>query len=243
MEIFGKTHLGLVREINEDNLLISQVDIGKLPNLFIIADGMGGHRAGEVASKLAVDSFVQFCQDPIHDDLSIEEIFISATRYANNMIYDKSIHTTEMSGMGTTLVACTISDFVLYIANVGDSRLYVLENELKQITIDHSYVEELVRAGEITREESYHHPAKNKITRALGVGYELEVDIFKLNIRDITKILLCSDGLTNMINDTEIHKIISTTESIQIQGQKLIDVSLVNGGIDNITAILLNPIN
>lgn len=242
MELFGKTHSGLVREINEDNLWISQESIGPIQNLFIIADGMGGHKAGEVASKLAVESFVHFCQGT-PAEVTVEELFIRAVRYANNVIYDQSIHTTEMSGMGTTLVACTMSEGVLYVANVGDSRLYVLEKELKQITIDHSYVEELVRAGEISREESYHHPAKNKITRALGVGYEIEVDIFKLNMRGISRILLCSDGLTNMITDEKIVEIITTTETIKHQGQKLIDEALINGGIDNITAILLNPIN
>lgn len=241
MELFGKTHIGLVREINEDNLWMSQDPVGKLPNLFIIADGMGGHRAGEIASMLAVQSFVEFCLNA-HGDISVEELFIRATRYANNVIYDKSIHTTEMSGMGTTLVACSVIDEILYVSNVGDSRLYVLDQELKQITLDHSYVEELVRAGELTREESYHHPAKNRITRALGVGVEIEVDVFKLCMRGITRILLCSDGLTNMLLDHKINEIISSKDSPNIQGQRLIDEAIDQGGIDNITAILLNPI-
>ncbi|MBC7961006.1 MAG: Stp1/IreP family PP2C-type Ser/Thr phosphatase [Vallitaleaceae bacterium] len=242
MKIFGKTHIGLVREINEDNLFLSRESIGKLPNLFIIADGMGGHKAGEVASLLAVESFVKFCKGA-SSELSIEEIFIKATQFANNVIYDQSIHTVDMSGMGTTLVACTLSEDVLYVCNVGDSRLYVLENDLKQISIDHSFVEELVRAGEITREESYHHPAKNKITRALGVGSDIVVDIFKLKFKDLGKILLCSDGLTNMLTDYQMSKILRTNEPISLQGETLLNEALSQGGHDNITIILLEQTN
>lgn len=241
MEIFGKTHIGKVRQINQDYFLISREPIGKLDNLFIIADGMGGHKAGEIAAKLAVQSFIEFCEKT--SEPSIEEIFIKAIGYANNTIYEKSIHTLEMSGMGTTMVACTIYDDILYIANVGDSRLYVIEDVIKQITIDHSYVEELVRMGEISREESINHPAKNKITRALGIEPDIDVDLFKLNTGNIKEVLLCSDGLTNMVTDSTIEKVLKSGDSLEIQVENLIDHALMQGGIDNITVILLGLIN
>lgn len=239
MKTFGITHIGLVREINEDNYFMSKEPIGMLPNLFMIADGMGGHNAGEVASKLAVEGFVDYCKKNTSFD-SIEELFIKATEYANNVIYEKAIHTSEMSGMGTTLVVCSIVNDILYVANVGDSRLYVVKNGLQQITIDHSYVEELVRAGQITRDESIHHPAKNRITKALGISSLVTPDIFELNTKDISKIILCSDGLTNMVSDERFIQILESYKDLHEQGQKLIQESIDSGGIDNITLLIID---
>ncbi|PKM96042.1 MAG: serine/threonine-protein phosphatase [Firmicutes bacterium HGW-Firmicutes-1] len=238
MKTFGITHIGLVREINEDNYFMSKDPIGILPNLFIIADGMGGHNAGEVASKLAVEEFVGYVKKCSSAETT-EEIFIKATQYANNVIYEKSIHTSEMNGMGTTMVACSIIDDVLYVANIGDSRLYVTDNSLKQITIDHSYVEELIRVGEITRDESIHHPAKNKITRALGIAHRADPDIFKLSTKELSKIFLCSDGLTTMVRDERIFEILSSSMEIKEQGNVLVKEAIKNGGTDNITLLII----
>jgi protein phosphatase len=239
MKTFGISHIGLVREINEDNYFMSKDPIGMLPNLFMIADGMGGHNAGEVASKLAVEGFIEYCKK--HTSCkSIEELFIKATEYANNVIYDKAVHTSEMSGMGTTLVVCSLVGDILYVANVGDSRLYIINGGLNQITVDHSYVEELVRAGEITRDESVHHPAKNRITKALGISIGIKPDIFKLTTKHVSKIMLCSDGLTNMVSDKRLMEILETYQDLSEQGQKLIQESIDSGGIDNITLLLID---
>ncbi len=239
MKTFGITHIGLVREINEDNYFMSKEPIGKLPNLFIIADGMGGHNAGEVASKLAVEGFVNYVKNDSSTE-TIEGIFIKATQYANNVIYEKAIHTSEMNGMGTTMVACSLIDDILYVINIGDSRLYVIDQALKQVTIDHSYVEELIRVGEITRDESIHHPAKNKITRALGIVHHADPDIYKLRANELTKIFLCSDGLTTMVRDERIFEALSSNIEIREQGNMLVDEAINNGGTDNITLLIID---
>lgn len=239
MKTFGITHIGLVREINEDNYFMSKDPIGMLPNLFLIADGMGGHNAGEVASKLAVEGFIEYCKKHTSCE-SVEDLFIKAIEYANNLIYEKAVHTTEMSGMGTTLVACSLVGDILHVANIGDSRLYIVNGGLNQITIDHSYVEELVRAGEITRDESIYHPAKNRITKALGIAKDVKPDLFKLTTKHISKIMLCSDGLTNMVRDERLLEILKTYHDLSEQGQKLIQESIDSGGIDNITLLLID---
>lgn len=239
MKTIGLTHIGLVREINEDSYFMSEDAVGRLPNLFIVADGMGGHKAGEIASKLAVEAFVNYCKKQSCDE-TIEEIFIKANDYANNVIYEKSLHKDELSGMGTTLVACSLVEDTLYISNIGDSRLYIVEKGLKQVTVDHSYVEELVRAGKISRDESITHPNRNKITRALGITHEIEVDIFKLSLKGILKIILCSDGLTSMVRDEKIFEILNSNATLFEQGEKLINESIKSGGTDNITLLIID---
>lgn len=239
MKIIGLTHLGLIREINEDSYFMSKDAIGKLPNLFIVADGMGGHKAGEIASKLAIEAFVELCKNETSSK-TIDEIFIKANDYANNVIYESSIHRSELSGMGTTLVACSLVENTLYVSNIGDSRLYIYEKELKQITVDHSYVEELIRAGNITRDEGRSHPSRNKITRALGIANEIEVDIFKVDLKGVLKIILCSDGLTSMVKDEKIFEILSSDRIILEQGEELIDEAISAGGIDNITLLIID---
>jgi len=238
MKTFGITNTGLVRSLNEDNYFVSEKPVGKLPNLFIVTDGMGGHNAGEIASKLAIDEFVEYCKRT--DIELVEKMLVKGIEHANKVIYNKAKKDTNLFGMGTTFVACTVIDPYIYIANIGDSRLYVFRDELKQITIDHSYVEELIRAGEITRAEGYNHPDRNKITRAIGTNEEIEVDLFKLNIKDISKILMCSDGLTNMLLDEHIVEIISNYDDLSKQGTTLIEKSLEKGGLDNITLIIID---
>jgi protein phosphatase len=237
MNSYGDTNKGLVRELNEDSYFVSQSPVGCLPNLFIIADGMGGHNAGEVASKIAIEEFVKKCKEI--ESNNIEDLFVKSIEYVNKVIYNKAVLDNNLSGMGTTFVACSIMENEVYIANVGDSRLYVCDRELEQITIDHSLVEELVKAGEITRDESFSHPERNVITRALGTTQQVNVDVFKASLDYISKIMLCSDGLTNMVSDNDIYKTINSNNSLYDKIESLIKQAIQNGGLDNITIILI----
>ncbi|MDA3845483.1 MAG: Stp1/IreP family PP2C-type Ser/Thr phosphatase [Vallitaleaceae bacterium] len=241
MDVYGKTHIGKVRQLNEDSIFISSETIGDYDNLFAIADGMGGHNAGEIASSLAVESFAAYLKEKL--SVNKEQGLIDGVSYANKVIYEKSILNTAFKGMGTTLVACSIEvddDGMIYIANVGDSRLYILGETLDQITVDHSYVEDLVRAGEITREESLTHPERNIITRALGTSELVKIDMFILKKTGVKKIFFCSDGLTNMVPDIEIETILKMSISSEEAIEKLVSYALEAGGIDNITGTLIN---
>ena len=197
MKAIGKTHKGKIRNINQDSFFISKDEIGQLPNLYIIADGMGGHKAGEYASMCAVEQFVNYVKTL--DETRITEIFIKGIDYINELIYKKSLTDENYSGMGTTFIVCSIKNNILYVANVGDSRLYLINDTIKQITEDHSLVEELIKCGKLTRCQSKNHPNKNIITRAVGVDKTVKCDIFTLTITSEEFILMCSDGLTNYV--------------------------------------------
>ena len=240
MRIFGDTNVGRVREINEDFFYICEKRVGLLPNLFIVADGMGGHQAGEVASRMACENFVKYCETMAEPGMTIEGILKQAVQYANRCVYEQSMHQNEQFGMGTTLVAGVVDFQHLYVVNVGDSRLYVSNETLRQVTIDHSYVEELIRAGQITKEEGQHHPAKNRITRALGVEGEVNPDLFQVSIDETSRVLLCSDGLTNMIDEEEINTLISLLADLESCTHKLIAKAIEYGGHDNITVVLVD---
>ena len=201
---------------------------------------MGGHNAGEVASNLAIEAFIRYTHENTGLGISINELLIKGVQYANNVIVERSNEDQALTGMGTTLIICTISEDTIYVANVGDSRLYVYDNGLNQVSIDHSYVEDLVRIGQITRDESLTHPNRNIITRALGLSRDIEVDIFKLQQKNVSKILLCSDGLTNMVKDIRIDEIIQHYTNVDQIGKRLLEESLENGGTDNITCILID---
>ena len=237
MKAYGITNNGLVRECNEDTIFVCSKQLGCLPNLFIIADGMGGHNAGEVASEISVNEFIQHCKDSSCED--IEKLLINGVEYVNKVIYNKAVQDEKLHGMGTTFVACSIINNELHVVNVGDSRLYIKHSDLEQITIDHSLVEELIRAGEITRDESHTHPERNKITRALGADKNVNADIFRININNIKCVLLCSDGLSNMVENKVINEILSFEESIENKVDKLLMNALENGGTDNVSIILI----
>ena len=239
---FGKTDVGLMRTINQDSIFTSIEPIGKLPNLFIVADGMGGHKAGDVASRAAIEKFVKYaCTTHMSDPANILDSGIISI---NKEIYDMAISNKDYSGMGTTFVACSIVDNHVYIANVGDSRLYLIGRDIRQITRDHSLVEDMVRMGMIDKEEAKTHYKKNVITKAIGVADDRTAtpDIFEIEISDGEKLLLCSDGLTNMVEDYEIKKIVTKNERIEDVVRALIDQANENGGKDNISAILIQPV-
>ena len=241
IKAFGKTDVGLMRTINQDSIFTSIEQIGKLPNLFIVADGMGGHKAGDVASKAAIEKFVKYtCQTHMSDPANILDSGISSI---NHEIYEMAVSNKDYSGMGTTFVVCTIVDNHVYIANVGDSRLYLIGRDIRQITRDHSLVEDMVRMGMLDKEEARTHYKKNVITMAIGVAEDRTAtpDIFEIEISEGDKLLLCSDGLTNMVEDYDIKRIVTNNTQIEDAVRTLIDQANENGGKDNISAILIEP--
>ena len=239
---FGKTDVGLMRTINQDCIFISTEPVGKLQNLFIVADGMGGHKAGDVASREAIEKFVKYaCTTHMTDPANILDSGIISI---NKEIYDMANSNRDYSGMGTTFVAATMTGNHVYIANVGDSRLYLIHRDIQQITRDHSLVEDMVRMGMLEKEEARTHYKKNVITKAIGVADDKTStpDIFEIEIESGDKLLLCSDGLTNMVDDYDIRKTIKNSESIEDAVRQLINQANENGGKDNISAILIDAI-
>lgn len=237
MRAIGKTHKGKIRNINQDSFFISNENIGNLPNLYIIADGMGGHKAGEYASMCAVEQFVDYVKT--HKETHISDTFIQGIDYINELIYKKSLADENYFGMGTTFIVCSIENNMLYVANVGDSRLYLINDTIKQITEDHSLVEELIKSGKLTRCQGKNHPNKNIITRAVGADKTVKCDIFTLNITSEEFILMCSDGLTNMLEDDKILNVVGTDKKLDEKLDELIKLALNNGGTDNIAAVLI----
>lgn len=238
IKTFSITDIGKKRKLNQDYVYTSEMPIGNLPNLFLVADGMGGHKAGDYASRCAIETIVEYAQGC--EDNSPIAILEKSIHYANEVIRIKSSEDEAMSGMGTTLVAATIKDDLLCVANVGDSRLYIINNrEIKQITRDHSLVEEMVRMGGLKPELARSHPDKNIITRAIGACDELEIDFFNVKLDADDMILMCSDGLTNMIEDEEIRMILQGQRDIVEKAESLVNAANNNGGKDNIAVVLI----
>lgn len=240
VKLFSITDIGRRREINEDYLFTSDKPVGNLPNLFIVADGMGGHNAGDYASKHAVEKAVSAIEQ-YTDEYDAENILQKAIDDANTHINQISRHSSKYKGMGTTFVAVTFDGCHVTVANVGDSRMYVVNDFITQITKDHSLVEEMVDMGGIDREAARVHPDKNIITRAIGVKEYVLVDFFDVHIGLAEKLLLCTDGLTDMLKDDEIHRIIMDSSSLEEAGRRLIEAANENGGRDNIAVVLVEP--
>jgi serine/threonine protein phosphatase PrpC len=223
-----KTDTGRQRRDNEDSAFV------RAP-LFVVADGMGGAQAGEVASRLAVEEF----QEALPDEGSAEERLIGRIRAANRRIYDLSRTEHEHAGMGTTLTAAYLDDDRLAVAHVGDSRAYIFrDGELTRLTQDHSLVEELVRQGKLTEEQAAEHPQRSIITRALGIEGDVEIDTWSYSMRAGDVVLLCSDGLTSMIGEEQIVRILSGEAVLDRAADQLIAAANDAGGRDNITVVL-----
>ena len=233
------TDVGKIRQINQDYIFTSENPVGKLPNLFIVADGMGGHNAGDFASRYTVETVVDAIKNS--DETETIAIIRGAIEETNRKLIEKANEDVRLSGMGTTIVLCTIDGDEACVANVGDSRLYLLGDKITQITKDHSLVEEMVRMGELEPESARVHPNKNIITRAIGAVDEVAVDFFTLQLQKNNRILLCSDGLTNMVEDNEIQMIVDRQEDLVDGVQQLIACANNNGGKDNIAVILIEP--
>ena len=228
IEQTGRTDVGRQRTANEDSLAIR-------PPMFAVADGMGGAKAGEVASALAVEA-VKNAGD---SDEPVEEQLAAIVRSANRRIYDLAVADESRRGMGTTLTLVKVHDGEISIAHVGDSRAYRMrDSELSQVTRDHSLVAELERSGQITAEAAEHHPQRSIITRALGPEPDVEVDTYTLSGRDGDLFLICSDGLTSMISDDEVTSILRSAASLDEAAEALVLAANQSGGKDNITVIL-----
>lgn len=239
MKTFSKVDIGRKREVNQDYVFVSDKPLGNIPNLLVVADGMGGHKAGDFASRYAVESLKDALKKGTED--GPEAMIKKAIQFANQKLVEASRQDARLEGMGTTLVAATVIEQTLYFANVGDSRLYLLNNGIKQLSRDHSFVQEMVRLGGINAEDAKHHPDKNIITRAVGVGEKLEIDFFEYRLQKGDMILMCTDGLSNMIEDEEILRIVKSSRDIVEAVERLIERANENGGQDNIGVILAEP--
>ena len=239
MKVQAITDPGLVRSSNQDYCYFTKDPIGALPNLFIVADGMGGHNAGDYASRFTVETFARLVKS--YDYVDTVTILMEAVTEVNRLLLEKSSQLPELEGMGTTLVAATIEDNVLKVANVGDSRLYLIGDDICQITRDHSLVEEMVLRGQLDKDEARTHVNKNIITRAIGAGSEVVPEIFSVDLDPGARILICTDGLTNMLDDVRIEHIVKSEKDVDKATMRLVNEANEAGGKDNITAMLIDP--
>jgi len=237
MKAYSMTDIGQKRTVNQDYVFSSLEPVGNLPNLFIVADGMGGHQAGDFASRYAVEQLVLLVKEST--DTHPIAIMNKTISQVNTMIIEKSLHEPDLYGMGTTLVMAALVEQMLYVANIGDSRLYVINDTILQITKDHSLVEEMVAKGELTRDSEGYYSKKNIITRAIGGALEVTADFFELEVGKGDYIVMCTDGLTNMVSDNEIEQIMHSAESLQQKAEQLIALANANGGRDNIAVVLI----
>lgn len=232
------TDVGRKRLVNQDTVYISDTPVGVLPNLYIVADGMGGEKAGDYASKSLIGYMLTYIEHTIKMPVTAIQ---GAIEYANANLFAEGSKNPNLSGMGTTVVAASIIDNTLHVFNVGDSRCYVLdENSISQITKDHSLVEMLVSKGEITRESTEYKENKSKITRAVGAEERILIDSFELDLDGIEYVLLCSDGLTNMVDDRKIFNIISSSAGVKSSAKRLVEEANLSGGNDNISILLID---
>ncbi len=240
MMVGAVTDVGLIREINQDCMFAGSIE--SFP-LYIVADGMGGHNAGEIASSMAVDIIEKVFtvnKDKLISEESIKQTIEEAIVTANEKIYLQSKKIPDYAGMGTTITLAYIFENKIYIGHVGDSRAYfITKDEIKQITDDHSLVNELIKNGSITPEEAINHPQKNLITRAVGTSSDIQLDFYVLDYKPNDILIICSDGLTNMLNDDDIMKLIKSEDDIDIACNNLISIANENGGRDNITVIVI----
>ena len=239
MKTFSKTDVGRMREMNQDFVLVSDQPIGNLPNLLVVADGMGGHNAGDFASKYVANAVMEGISKST--ETSPKAMMEKAIESANYNLIQISKQDDRLKGMGTTLVVATVIDHTLYFANIGDSRLYLLNEEIKQLSRDHSFVQEMVRLGGINVEEAKHHPDKNIITRAIGAKEKVEIDFFEYRLKRGDMILMCTDGLSNMVEDDEMYRIVKSSRDIVEAIERLIEKANDNGGKDNIGIVLAEP--
>ena len=239
MKTFSKTDIGRKREVNQDYVFVSDQPVGNIPNLLIVADGMGGHNAGDYASKFVVQVLKKELAKSRED--GPRAMLKKAIASANHQLIAESKTDAKLEGMGTTLVAATVIEHTLYFANVGDSRLYLLNDEIRQLSKDHSLVQEMVRLGGLNAEEAKHHPDKNIITRAIGVKEDIEIDFFEYRLKKGDIILMCTDGLSNMVEDEEIFQIVRSSRDGVEAVEQLIERANSNGGKDNIGVIVAEP--
>lgn len=240
MKGFAKTDVGKAREMNQDYYSIPSSE-NEL-QLYILADGMGGYNGGEVASRLAVETTKNYIQNNFdrieHNKEAILKLVKDAMEYANTVVYEESKKDENLQGMGTTLDICFIYNSKIYIGHVGDSRIYLIKKDIaRKITKDHSYVQQLVEDKKITREEAKHHPKKNMLLKALGCTSYVEPDIRARNLEKDAVLLMCSDGLTNMVEESKIYEVVRKNK--EKAPEMLVNLANNAGGYDNITVITI----
>ena len=238
MHSVALTDIGRKRLTNQDTVYLSDAPIGVLPNLYIVADGMGGEKAGDYASKSLIGYMLTYIENTMKMPIrAIRE----AIEYANENLFAEGSKNPNLEGMGTTVVAACIIDNTLHVFNVGDSRCYILdESGISQITKDHSLVEMLVSKGEITRESIEYKANKSKITRAVGAEESVLIDSFEVELLGNEYVLLCSDGLTNMVEDEKIYNIVSSGAGVRASAKRLVEEANLSGGSDNISILLID---
>lgn len=238
LNFFSRTDIGKTRKINQDYIFASNEKLGNLSNLFIVADGMGGHAAGDFASRTAVNSMTECVENSF--EKNSQKLLAKAVETANNDVYVLSKSSEAYEGMGTTVVAATFVGRFLQAVNVGDSRIYVIGNHgIRQVSVDHSLVEEMIRSGGIAREDARNHPDKNIITRAVGVKNLVAPDFYTEELANGDYVLLCTDGLTNMLEDSEIGEIVSNATDTKAAVVELIETANDRGGKDNVSVVLV----
>ncbi|MTI84593.1 MAG: Stp1/IreP family PP2C-type Ser/Thr phosphatase [Firmicutes bacterium] len=230
------THVGLVRSVNEDFLSV-RPDLG----LFAVADGMGGHQAGEVASKKAIECLEEsFASNPCRENdpgAALRDAIVKA----NALIYELGHRVAEYKGMGTTVTVCCLNEMIMNVAHVGDSRCYLIRNaHISRLTEDHSLVQEMVQQHKITTGEAMNHPYRNVLTRALGTSPQVEVDLIRCNLDPDDLVIICSDGVTKNLSDEEILKI-TQDKKTEAAANTILDEALARGGNDNITLVIVAP--
>ena len=240
MKYYAMTDVGRRREMNQDYVYAMGQPIGPFPNLLVVADGMGGHKAGDFASKFTVEVVKREIAGS--RSRKPEKVLRDARQVANRELIRVASRDVKLEGMGTTLVVATVIGDTLYFANIGDSRLYLIDDNIKQLSKDHSLVEEMVRLGGIKAEDARNHPDKNIITRAMGVKDEAEADFYEFRIKRGDKILMCTDGLSNMVEDEDMFGLVKGSRDVVEAVQMLIDRANSNGGRDNIGVVLAEPI-
>ena len=238
MDFFAKTDKGQRRRMNQDYVFASDQPVGTLPNLFLLADGMGGHKAGDYASRYAVDELRRYIEKAAQPQPEIR-LLQEGIRDVNQRLYRLAQQNPNLSGMGTTLVIALIEGPNLTVGNIGDSRAYLIHgNSIRQITRDHSYVEEMVRRGLMRRGSKEYMASRNIITRAVGIEPQVEADFFEIELSEGDYLLLCSDGLTGMAEDSRIAEVLANAPTLELAGDALLQLALDGGGRDNITVAL-----
>ena len=243
MKFFGITDIGKVRKNNEDSFDVDCFNDSTV--IAVVCDGMGGAKAGELASSLATKSFMDYLNSHLKNKIPRNKLFYNksledACKEANGLVYQYSTFDSNYNGMGTTLVGAIIKKSRAYIINAGDSRAYkITKRTIKQITVDHSLVEEMFQRGEITKEEAAIHPQKNIITSALGVNGDFKRNIYHINLRKGDRLLLCSDGITNMINDETLLNESKRYTDVKDLCIAYKDLALALGAKDNLTAVII----
>lgn len=245
MRILAKSDIGKVRDMNQDSYYVSDLEKDEI-KLYILADGMGGYKGGEIASSMAVTCAKNYIYNKFKttkkERKCILDLIGEAIEYANSEIYKKSRENPDLQDMGTTMDICLIYNNKVFIGHVGDSRVYrIRKNIIRKLTVDHSYVEKLVREGTITKEEAYNHPKKNMLMKALGTDSHIEPDLIVKGFLKDDILLMCSDGLTNMLRENEIYNLLLNNP--EKPEEALIKSANDLGGYDNITTIIIDNID